>query len=435
MSTQKHTFTIARITDDQVVELTAKALAESYKTDVKLAVRPVIGQELGHPLHDINQHEQLSEILSKQSVLTQEIRFNFDTNHIVIRRGESSSPDTVEVYFGEPNKADMLRIWALVDGLKVHLREIRPHDALSILGPQLQQHYQVREAEVARLELAVSRLATSMAEEIGRTRRQLEEEFATRRDQIEKVGAAAREKFESDMAKGHRELQAREEELKKHIASIDDRDSRHVRRQIRSDIKAALAQRSERFELTRGTRRLRLPVQTFCMLLLTMFGVGLTFYSVEGVAHIFRSETRTGGSTSDPWAIALRLAIFGAAFGSTSIFYIRWNNRWFEQHASEEFQLKRLELDLDRASWVVEMAMEWKGEKGSDIPAHLLDRLTANLFSPTKVEQDHLHPADQLASALLGSASEATLKLPGGSELKMDRKGIRELEKQKGKTE
>lgn len=435
MRTQTHAFSIVRSTDDQIVELTAKAFAEAEVTDARIVVHPVVGQDFEHPLNAISSHEQIRQILDKRSTLTKAIKFKFANNHITIKRSESHSPDTVEVQLGEPANPNLMRILTLVDRLKFHLREIRPSEALSIFEPQLQQHYQIREAEVARLEIAVSKLATSMAEEIGRTRRQLEEEFAARRDQIEKIGAANQEKFESDMAKGHNDLQAREELLKKHIASIDDRDARHVRRQIRSDIKAALAQRSERFELTRGTRRLRLPVQIFSMLLIVMFGAGLIFYSVEGVAHIFRSESRTEGITSDTWAIALRLAIFGAAFGSTTIFYIRWNNRWFEQHASEEFQLKRLELDLDRASWVVEMAMEWKGEKGSDIPAHLLDRLTTNLFSPTQVAQDHLHPADQLASALLGSASEATLKLPGGSELKMDRKAIRDLDKQKGKTE
>lgn len=42
------------------------------------------------------------------------------------------------------------------------------------------------------------------------------------------------------------------------------------------------------------------------------------------------------------------------AFASTSVFYIRWTGRWFERYAEEEFLLKRQEIDIDRASWIVE---------------------------------------------------------------------------------
>jgi hypothetical protein len=38
-----------------------------------------------------------------------------------------------------------------------------------------------------------------------------------------------------------------------------------------------------------------------------------------------------------------------------------------------------------------------------------------------------LHPADQLASALLGASAEAQIELPNGSSLRMDRRAIRKL--------
>ena len=42
--------------------------------------------------------------------------------------------------------------------------------------------------------------------------------------------------------------------------------------------------------------------------------------------------------------------------------------------------LNCLELDLDRASWVVEMALEWKDEKGTESPAELVQTRARNLF-------------------------------------------------------
>ena len=80
---------------------------------------------------------------------------------------------------------------------------------------------------------------------------------------------------------------------------------------------------------------------------------------------------------------------------ATIIFYIRWNDSWFRQHADEEFQLKRFELDIDRASWVVEMALEWKDEKGTEIPEELIERFTENLFKDQNIFESAKHPSEE----------------------------------------
>lgn len=117
------------------------------------------------------------------------------------------------------------------------------------------------------------------------------------------------------------------------------------------------------------------------------------------------------------------------------VYYIRWNDHWFKRHADEEFNIKRFELDVDRASWVVEMAMEWKDEKGSEIPKGLVDRLTANLFESTPEESSPRHPSEDLASALLGASSELSMNVPGVGDIKLDRKGTRQFKRAIEKTE
>ncbi|MBA2434065.1 MAG: hypothetical protein H0V54_03085 [Chthoniobacterales bacterium] len=114
---------------------------------------------------------------------------------------------------------------------------------------------------------------------------------------------------------------------------------------------------------------------------------------------------------------------------ATIVFYIRWNDRWFRSHADEEFRLKRLDLDVDRASWVVEMALEWKDEEGKQIPSGLLDRLTTNLFKIDDPGEQVRHPTEDLASALLGASSALKLQIPGVGEASLNRKGIREFQK------
>jgi len=61
----------------------------------------------------------------------------------------------------------------------------------------------------------------------------------------------------------------------------------------------------------------------------------------------------------------------------TLIFFIRWQDRWYEAHANEEFRFKRLDLDVDGASWLVEMMLEWRGVEGP------ISRVTLSTISRT----------------------------------------------------
>ena len=127
--------------------------------------------------------------------------------------------------------------------------------------------------------------------------------------------------------------------------------------------------------------------------------------------------------------ILVRQVVFTLAFATTAGFFLRWMNNWAQSHADEEFKLKRLELDIDRASWVVEHALEWKEEKGTDIPEYLLGRLSKNLFSEDSPNESAMSAADSLALAILRSASSARLKL-GDTELQLDKNGIKNLQKE-----
>jgi hypothetical protein len=122
---------------------------------------------------------------------------------------------------------------------------------------------------------------------------------------------------------------------------------------------------------------------------------------------------------------AVKQFTFTALFVSTAYFFIRWNNHWFQRHANEEFRLKRMELDIDRASWFVEMAFEWKDEKGEAIPLEIIERLTQGLFASEGTDRP-VEPVDSLAQALLGAA-RFKIKLADGTEAEYDRKGIEKL--------
>lgn len=126
------------------------------------------------------------------------------------------------------------------------------------------------------------------------------------------------------------------------------------------------------------------------------------------------------------YAIAL-LKPLGLSFVAigTALFYLRWLNRWFEQHAQAEFKLKQFQLDIERASWLVETALEWDSSEGKELPKELLENLSRNLFNADDEKIDQVrHPSDELASALLGSASKVRLNL-GGNEIELDGKRLK----------
>lgn len=248
---------------------------------------------------------------------------------------------------------------------------------------------------------------------------QEDERLRQEREKIRAELEAQRAQLLSEFETKRDELASQERALQAQLAEVDARAARHARRKIREDLKAELAARATKFELTSGTRALRAPITA----------VTLSILGVLFCALLWGIATALNHKLNDV-ATNVRLAAISFGFVSTLVFYLRWQNRWFEQHAQEEFRLKRMALDVDRASWVVEMAMEWKDEKGAELPTELLTRLSAHLFEQGTTREEALHPADQLASALLGSAAELSVELPGGKgALKLDRKSMRDLQK------
>ncbi|MGL3104687.1 hypothetical protein [Bradyrhizobium sp. BR 1432] len=219
------------------------------------------------------------------------------------------------------------------------------------------------------------------------------------------------------------ELRQKEEDLELRRKALDDRDYVHARRARHTALREIIERRQTNFTLTGDTRKLRTPIHVAMILLL----FALTAANVLNVQILLPIVQRGEIGLPFAWAIA-KQTVLTAAFLGAILFYIRWMNRWFEQHASAEFLLKQFELDVDRASWVVETAMEWRRDQNEELPTALLDGITRNLFSgPNSLTEVH-SAADNLASALVGNASQLKLKI-GENELNLNRKGVAGLAK------
>jgi hypothetical protein len=186
-----------------------------------------------------------------------------------------------------------------------------------------------------------------------------------------------------------------------------------------SDVK----DRIDTFGVSKSTEKKRAPV--FIGILIMVIAITLLLmYSIFQL-EVLRSysSTNEGVDATRQYWLWIKITFLSIGLLGTILYYIRWQNRWAEQHASSEFQLQQFHIDVNRANWVIESCLEWRKETESVIPTALLESITKNLFdNKTDDIEKAVHPSDELASALLGSASKLKMKI-GENELEFDKPG------------
>lgn len=429
---------IVKWTDLELVNKLNNVLKAINASDINCCFKlPIASGEEFFEIKSPDKNKTLASVFNAKEMMVEYIGASFlpqssqQKLKIKIERKQDHLYDILKVVdiqgYGVPSNETVVHLMCAI------IQEFGKSDkgiALSFLPPEYQKFYEARELTLQKMELISSNLikntedyrakkdqdydrkVNELNEQIGKQKKELDQDYFKKLDELAKK--------ESDL---NSRLKDKEDKLQFKLQEIDDRESKHARRQIREDLKKELQSRNSKFELTLGTRKLRRSIFWFSIVLLFLFGSGSVFCFVETFKML--GEKR---SNLEMIVILVKQLLTTVAFGATAIFFIRWNNLWFQQHAQEEFRLKRLELDIDRASWVVEMALEWQELKGGQIPNELIDKLTKNLFNEdTPVQQQELHPADHLASAILGSSAEVKLKSANGSEVCIDRKGLKQL--------
>jgi hypothetical protein len=257
-------------------------------------------------------------------------------------------------------------------------------------------------------------------------RKRLEEQYDERVEGQEKEARRRIEELEAEYKSRLTAVDERDASLQTKLAAIDDRNNTHVRREIRDKMLNDVKQRISQFGVSIGTERKRLPVLVGIAVLIAIF-VGLLTWTANEISNLDRlSVTATADATDDKanlYFLWIRFTLFSLGLVGALLYYIKWQNKWAEQHANSEFQLQQFYIDVNRANWVIESCLEWKKETNSPIPSELLESITSGLFVNNQGEPEKaVHPADELASALMGSASRLKLRA-GEHELEFDKPG------------
>lgn len=404
-----------KLSDRRVVEaMLAVAHDVELPASTKISVSITGAPNLELPLQEIQDSPQYQALTSADAALAHQIALHgYPQGHLIISRQATYDEASVRLQEQHVNADFAIKFLASIGK---HLPTYGRTEATDkVLGDELAEFYRRREQGLIQLEA----FSQELIERNTEFRDKLEREFVERQRRLEEQINVQRQTLEAEHAAKLCTLEEREQALQERVKELDDRESRHVRREIRRDLKKALADRSQRFELSASTVGKRRVIHGLFVVLLA---VSLA------MLWQFLPKTAEDYVAADFWVRVGKSAFAAIGFAMTAVFYIRWNDWWFRQHADEEFRLKRLELDIDRASWVVEMALEWSREKeAGPVPAAIMEGVTRNLFESPAVSRP-MHPAEDALTALLGASAGAVVKMPGGSELRFDRRSKKVLD-------
>lgn len=431
---------------DKTVIKAFEELAEKYP--VKNSNGSTLGGQTLGPLINMQDDELTPAwitLLRLDSALIDNFSIQIGGFSIVYFRGGHKEPEEKSPFFdtirldynpqnGDVSASNRLEIVAFLNN---RLKAFDPNRSINTSVSIEAKHLEaLTQSRIERLE----QVAEQVIKRTTETQSRLEEDYAQRRKKLEEEAALEKVKLASDFQNEHSRLQEREKALDSKLQEIDNRNNTHARRQIRDRMLDDVKNRIENFGVSETTTAKRRPVEAGIFLLIAILFtlLALTIYEVHrsgsGIAQLAVSKPPITGAaapvaSAQPTAgtdrtylyfLYARLTLLSLGLLAAMLYYIRWQNKWAEQHATSEFQLQQFYIDVNRANWVIESGLEWRKETNTDMPDQLLASVTRNVFNSHSEPETVLHPADELASALMGSASKVKLKV-ADNELEFDK--------------
>jgi hypothetical protein len=292
----------------------------------------------------------------------------------------------------EPEKWLETALISVLNALHQHFT-LRPFKQLALdsLPSAERAVFKAQEAAVAELMANIAKFGTFVTTQSTNLTTFIEEKNKTLEAKFEQKES----ELLKSIATQKQVLEEREAALKQREIDLDLRNRTTTRRGLLKEIESAFAKQKS-VELSTKTVRKRWVIVVTCVLAMFM-GIALAFFgfrAVEANSHWF------------PGVPVLSSGILLAA--STLIFFLKWNDAWFRDHARVEFQAMRNHSDILRASWVAELFFESKEVQSFEFPPALIDSLTKNLFTEA-VENAVNHPSEDVLKTL------GKIKLEAGS--------------------
>lgn len=438
---------VPRASDRSIVKL-FKTLNELHNAGpfTITALGPVTIRELDHLTADKNNSLQL--ILRQNSQIIDTCSTSIKGLSIAYYRGGHCQPEQKSAIFDEivlirNNNQEAPPPAATIEAIATINKQLKPLELERVISSsKLEAESQLTAIHQATLE-RLEQLNEDLILKSSEFRENLESKYEEKSKALEREIEEKKNTLEIEHNKKAADIEKREQSLNERLAQIDDRDNTHARREIRERMLSDIKQRISSFGLSKTTERKRIPIVAGIASLALILATLILHTTTEihnhetKVLDLIKEISAKNNESENPnikanlsipeidkgaiYWLWIKLSILSFGLAGTILYYIKWQNKWAEQHASTELQLRQFYIDVDRASWVIESCLEWRKETGSTIPKELIASITNNLFKSQQPESEKvIHPADELASALMGSASKLRLKL-GDNEMEFDK--------------
>jgi hypothetical protein len=169
-------------------------------------------------------------------------------------------------------------------------------------------------------------------------------------------------------------------------AQFDARESTVVRRETMNQLRDTIANTTS-IKVSLATLSKRLFIHAICLLIL-----GGSSYLV------FVFSERVLLAESFDWRLLAPVSAGLLSIAVTLVWYLKWNDSWFREHAKHEMQLSRSQTDALRAHWLAELMFEWDKEKsGRPFPEELIRTFSQGLFYDKSIPEVR-HAYDDIAT-------------------------------------
>ena len=272
----------------------------------------------------------------------------------------------------------------------------------------------VRDSSIAELQETSRKLVTFLSELAMRERRaradieqDMEASFQQRKGALEAQLAERELQIKDAMMRREEAISQREREHLETVAQFNTHESKYARRDLQRQLEELL-RKAEVATLSPGTAQKRWYFHVSALGLLLFLG------SVAGIS-VYKILT----SATPDWHFFAPLTAGVVGFSLTMIYYMKWHDRWFREHADAEFAAKRYKADVLRASWIAELIHEWAKDGKGEIPKDVIDSFTFGLFRDASPSRVDAHPLEDITSLVKRATridiGKGTLSIQGPS--------------------
>ncbi len=285
---------------------------------------------------------------------------------------------------------------------------------------------------------SLAQLHHTMLENAEGLRISYEEDAAERRKKFEEQQLQAEEEIRKRESESLERISTEKAALDEKIKEFDQSDHMFARRKLREDITSQVQEFTKRPLSSRQSTSKFWLIAGLCVLASASAGV-LAFESFQSFVSLAQATQPVPDPNALPetvlktqrlpqdtyllWMMALRGAVLSAVCVGFAAYLISMLRKAYDSEVRTLHEFQRYGMDINRASWVIETAMEMTTKDGAALPERWIEGACAGLFQADNKKETEVSSLAALG-AVMGLGPEVTVG-PTGASFKIPPKGAK----------